>query len=293
MALIDWDYYDRGEVQVGRDGVGQIRDKLRARMSSRSDSLTALRAGLAQLQRWQPHPTEPGFMVDQFQGTQQSSGFYWDCTVTYTDDKPKDPLQIPAVIGEVKSFKMDGATILEWDNKPILNTAGEPVEPLSKPEQIVVYAIKRNIPDLQDWLFNFESCINADVVRLGSFSCDPKTLMINSIGISEENESGDTKYRTATIEVWRRKSKWLEYFPSRGYHEIADIPSPFINKDSQKPDTTKKGLRPILIAGATPDRPQFLDKDGKWLGANPSPDQIVMLTKQLYPAVPFGPFPLK
>lgn len=292
MALIDFDVYDKGEVQVDKSGAGQIVMKIIAKMSSLDDSLTALRIGLSSFQRWRPHPTEPNFFVEQFRGTQKNNGYYWDCTVTYVDDQPKDPLSQPAVIGEIKSFKMDGATILEWDGKPILDTAGQPVEPLNKPEQIVVYPIKKNIAGLGDWLLDFESCINADEVRIGSKSCAPKTLLINAINISEENDSGDTPYRTATIELWRRKSQWLEIFPSRGFYEVVDIESPFVNKETKQADSKKKGLKAIKKNGEPIDKPGFLDRDGKYL-ENPTPDQIVMLTKQLYPAIPFNAFPLK
>lgn len=292
MSVIDFDVYDRGQVRTGRDGVSQIRVKVRARCSSLDDSLTSLRIGMPMYQRWQPHPTEQGFYVDDFQGDQQTNGFYWDCVVTYTDGAIKDPLQEPATIGEVKTFKLDAATIVDWQNKPILNTAGEPPEPFNKPEQIVVYPIIKNIPGLQDWLLEFESCINADAVRVGSFVCPPKTVLINSIVISEENTQGDKPYRRCVVELWRRKSQWLEIFPSRGFNQLVQRTRITQNRHGTMVGSIVKELQPITQNGQPLDKPAFLDKDGKWI-KDPTPDQIVMLTAQLYPAIPFNQFPLK
>lgn len=295
MSVIDWDIDDSGDIQT-RNGVSQIRLRGLAICSSLDDSITALRIGLSQFQRWQPHNTEPGFYVEDFEAVQRKHTARWDFTVTYTDARIKDPLAIPARIGEIKSFKQDGATILEWNNTPILNTAGEPPEPFPKPEQIIVYPFIKNIPpDPPDWLLDFESCINADSVRIGSKICEPKTALINAITISDEQEQGDIKYRTATVEVWRRKSKWIEYFPSRGYNELVTVIDQPTNESgigSGFTKKTKKILRPILINGEPPDKPQFLDADGKWI-KEPTPDQIKIITAQLYPAISFNAFPLK
>ena len=136
----------------------------------------------------------------------------------------QDPLSIPSRIGEVKSFTIPGATLVDWQNKPILNTAGEPPEPFDKPEQVLAYPLIKNIPGLGDWLFDFESVINADAVRLGSKICEPKTLMIRQVTVSDEQTQGDIKYRTATLELWRRKSQWVEIWPSRGFTQLVTVP---------------------------------------------------------------------
>lgn len=295
MGVVDWDLIDQGEIQQ-RGGASQIRLRGIAFCSSLDDSINALRIGLSQFQRWQSHPTEPGFYVEDFEATQRKHTPRWEFTVTYTDQVTKDPLAIPARIGEIKSFKLDGATVLDWNNTPILNTAGEPPEPFSKPEQIIVFPFIKNIPpDQPDWLLDFESCINSDVVRIGSKVCDPLTALINAITISEVQEQGDTQYRTATVEVWRRKGKWLEYFPSRGFNEKVTVIDQAVNSNGVGSGFTKKTktvLRPILINGEPPDKPQFLDADGKWL-KDPTPDQIKILTAQIYPAISFNAFPLK
>jgi hypothetical protein len=105
------------------------------------------------------------------------------------------------------------------------------------------------------------------------------------------------QYRTATMELWRRKSKWLEIWPSRGFNQLAAPDPTFITSSTgqQVPNAaTKKKVRlPILENGERPSEAKFLDKNGKWI-QDPTPDQIVLITSQLYPAINFaGYFPIK
>jgi hypothetical protein len=122
-------------------------------------------------------------------------------------------------------------------------------------------------------------------------------VMIRQVTVSDEVEQGDFTYRTATLELWRRKSKWQEVWPSRGFNQRVTVPvnSPFINVLTQQPDSTQKQklLSPITINGERPTEPQFLDKDGKWI-REPTLSQVVFITTQLYPAINFaGYFPIK
>lgn len=293
MSVIDHDVYDYGELDA-EEGNGEIVIRGLLFCSSPDDSMAEVQVGMAQYQYPQPHPTAAGYYVKKFQAIQRKFTSRWDFTVTYTNQIVKNPLNEPATIGEIKSVTIPGATILDANNSVICNTAGEPVEPFDMPETLIAYPISKNIAGLGDWLLNFERCINSDTVRLGSFVCDPLTLLINSIQISAENTQGNITYRTATIEVWRRKSKWLEIFPSRGFNEkvkTSDLASQNALPAGSK-TSNSTFLSPIIVNGQKPDTAQFLDKNGKWV-QNPTPSKVVILTAQLYPAIQFSAFPLQ
>ena len=281
MGVLRYSTIDKGEIQDGT-----LTMRLLAACSSLDDSVMVLRRDLAQFQKWQPHPTEPGFFVDQFRATQRQHTPNWECQVDYIDTIQRDPLAIPARIGEVKSFTIPGATLVDYRGAPIVNTAGDLVEPFDKPEQVLCYPIIKNIPGLGDWLFDFESCINADAVRLGSKMCDPKTLMIRQVTVSDEQTQGDISYRTATLELWRRKSKWVEVWPSRGFYQIVK------GDEGISRDRTGKGKRPIIVANSVPNEPGFLDANGAWI-QNPTLADLYLITTQIYPEINFtNYFPL-
>ncbi|MFO1046042.1 MAG: hypothetical protein U0941_30050 [Planctomycetaceae bacterium] len=288
MGVIKFDTIDRGEVYTDNSGKSTLTHRMLIQCSSLDDSISVLRRDLPQFQRWQPHQTEPGFRVDQFRATQRPHSPWWEAQVDYIDTLQKNPLEIPARIGEIKSFTIPGSTLVDHQNKPILNAAGEPPEPFDKPEQIIAFPIIFNIPNLGDWLFDFESCINQDSIRLGSKSCDPLTVMIRQVTVTDTQEADDIEYRTATLECWRRKSKWVEYWPNRGFNErIKGTDIPFHDATAAGLGANDSVLRPILIDGERPSEPQFLDKDGKWI-KNPTLDQIVIIATQLYPAISFA-----
>ncbi len=293
MGVLRFSTIDKGEVYVDGTGKGTVTLRLFVMCSSPDDSLSVLRRDLAQYQKWQPHPSEPKFYVDQFRAIQRPHTANWEAQVDYIDTIEKNPLEIPARIGEVKSFTIPGGTLVDYQGNPIINTAGEPPEPFYKPEQIIAFPIIKNIPDLGDWLFDFESVLNQDSIRLGSKNCDPLTVMIRQITVSDTQEQGDIQYRTATMELWRRKSKWVEKWPSRGFNEVVSDASPFVSKKTGKPSAVAKSRRPILVNGERATEPQFLDQKGRWI-AEPTLDQICMITTQIYPAINFsGYFPLK
>ena len=224
MGVLRYSTVDKGEISTDASGKSTITLRVLVFCDSPDDSIGVLRRDLPFFQKWQPHPTEGRFYVEQSRFTQRPKTANWEGQIDYTDTIDQDPLSIPSRIGEVKSFTIPGATLVDWQNKPILNTAGEPPEPFDKPEQVLAYPLIKNIPGLGDWLFDFESVINADAVRLGSKICEPKTLMIRQVTVSDEQTQGDIKYRTATLELWRRKSQWVEIWPSRGFTQLVTVP---------------------------------------------------------------------
>lgn len=287
MSVIFYSVTDQGEVRSGANG-GSITLRGLAKTNNLDDSLSVLRRDLSQYQRWQRHKNEPGFFVDEFSATQRPHSVWWEFTANYTDQATQDPLSIPARCTGVKTITLPGATILDYQKKLILNTAGEPPEPFDKPERVMCYTFEKNVVGLPDWLLDFEDCINDDAVQLGSKTASPKTLLISSITLSDENTQGDTKYRTATIEVLKRKSTWEVIFPSRGFNQVESF-----RVSRTGTGSTVKRLVPIrLNNGELPTEPQFLDRDGKWM-PHPDPADVVILKAQLYQSIPYNRFPLR
>lgn len=293
MSVFAVSTIDKGEIFADPQGTVTITDRVLVRCSNLNDNWLQIRAGCPQFMKWRPHPTQFGFYVNQFRPIQRQHTGNWECQVDYINTILPDPLGEPAVIGEVKTMTIPGATLVDWQNNPILNTAGEPPEPFDFPEQVIVFPVSKNVGGLPGWAFDFECCINEDQVKIGNIACGPLTCMIRNVTISAEDTSGPIAFRTVTCEVWKRKSKWQEIWPSRGFNQLVRIPQGGLVPGGIAQKTTYQ-LRPIVDdSGENIKEPQFLDKNGAWI-QNPTPQQIFMITTQLYPSIGFtGLFPLQ
>jgi hypothetical protein len=301
MSFVAFTVTDANEVRRDSNGVATCYLRGIAKMSSLDDNLTALQVGMPSYQRFQPHPnaaahgTETTLYVSEFQAVQKKSTPFWDVQVTYTDSLTSNPLNEPAVIGEVQTFTMPSATLVDYQNNAILNTAGEPPEPFDFPERVLQIPFIKNIPaTLPTWLFAFEDCVNADAVTFPDGNiAPPKTLLINSVKLSSINQQGDISFRTCTVELLMRKSTWEVVFPSRGFNELKTVTALKTNPTTGalSYSTTKK-LVPILVKGEPPTEAQFLDLNGRWI-PNPNPSDVVLLKALLQSPVPFSQFPLR
>jgi hypothetical protein len=301
MSFQTFTVTDANEVRRDSNGVATCYLRGIAKMSSINDNLTALQVGMSGYQRFQPHPnsaaygTETTLFVSEFQAVQKKHTVYWDVQVTYTDSLTSNPLNEPAVIGEIQTFTLPGATLIDYQGNAILNTAGEPPEPFDFPERIIQIPFIKNIPasPLPTWLMQFEDCVNADVVTFPDGTvCKPRTLLISSIKISAAQTQGSINFRTCTVEVLSRKTTWDVIFPSRGFNELKTVKTLVSDPATGALGwTSEKRLVPMLVKGEPPTEAQFLDLNGRWI-KNPTPSQVVLLKAQLQTPVPFSQFPL-
>lgn len=294
---------DANEARQDQNGIWTCTVRLKAKMASIDNNRDALVAGLPQYQRYKPHPnaknfkTEVTLFASEFEAVQIKNTVFWDVLVTYTSSLIENPLDVPAIIGELQTYTMPGGTLRNSDGEAILNTAGEPPEPFDKPQRILQIPIIKNIPaDVPGWLFNWEDCTNSDAVSLPNgdspLSCAPHTLLINSIKTSAIQQMGDIKYRQMTMELLYRPSTWYQIFPSRGFNQLITqkvlVTNPSTGAVSY---STRSQLTPILIKGEVPTEAQFLDADGKWI-QNPTPDDVVYLQELIHTEAEFSSFPL-
>ncbi|MBX3450602.1 MAG: hypothetical protein KF777_13625 [Planctomycetaceae bacterium] len=260
-------------------------DRYVAKFSDPDVSPVAVRRALPRLQRWQPHPEEPGYYVDRFEAEQHNNTRFWFLDVTYTDQMVKNPLAERASV-TMRSQALSSYTLVDHKGRLMLNTAGDPFEPQEKKEVIWVLSVKKNVADFPDWLLDYPEVINTDAVRIRNRTYPPKSLAVAGITIDDYQEENDVEFLPLTLELHYRKATWQTFVPSRGYQERYELE----RTAGQPPEFAKRRI--VLPDQSFPNEPQLLNKDGAWL-PRPRPQDVHILKFQIPEDRPFSVLPLK
>lgn len=289
MTLMSCEIRNRGKLDSDASGSDSFVDEYIARMDTAAATHMELRRALPELQRWQPHPVEVGFYVDKFSAEQHPNSRFWNIEVTYATRTEKSPLDEPWK-WSVSSQSLSAYTLVDHQDRMMLNTAGFPFEPFEKKERILIFRGRKNLAKWPNWLLTYPECINSDAVRIQGQSCAPKTLAMAGMNVDEPQEQDDVEFYPLTVELHYRESTWLTVVPSKGFQERLLLLSPL----QQQVNGGKKFLtRMILNDSDEPvTEPQFLDAAGQAI-RDPKPEDIVLLKFQIPVAKAFSALQLR
>jgi hypothetical protein len=279
VSVIGYDILNQGEVSTDRRGVKWVKDRYLVEVDDESDSLSILQRDLAELQRWQRHPNEPGMFVDSFKGSQQPNELFWWVDVEYTNTIDNDPMAAPARFSS-RTQSLQSYTLVDRDGRPLLNTAGDLIVPIPRKELIVVYTVRKNLaPQFPQWLNQFGEAVNADSVNINGLICPPNTLTVGGITIEDEQEANGFGYRPVSLEIHYRQSGWSTLVPSMGFREK------LLDEDGQPV------LENIMEHGKPIKRAMLLDEDGRAI-KDPQVTDTVLLKFDILHELPFSELPL-
>lgn len=302
MSVTNWHFSGEEQLRSLRNGQEIVRP-VTVEVDDSADSLSVLKRDIPELQRWQPHPTELGFFVDEF-AVNRTTGvlnydgadhFYWEGNVRWVDTLDRKPQDQPARLVNIRSESIQSATSQDRKGRAILNTAGDPVQPIPIVEQVRVFVFQKYVVGLPEELFDLENVINSDAVTIKGQTRQPKTLLLRKVEFSDEQESEDEDetYRILILELAYRKSTWVHKFPSSGYSQIVfrrarpDDPQE-IRIDTNGIDVVRERVTITVDDGQRPTVPQLLDKDGRWI-KDPQPEDVVILDAEILEEVSFAP----
>jgi hypothetical protein len=302
MSVTNWEFSGEEQLRSMRDGQEIVRPVM-IEVNDPDDSLTTIKRDIPELQRWQRHPTELGFFVDEFSAdrttaVQQRDGrdhFYWAGSVRWIDTLDQKPQDMPPRLVNIRSETIQSATSKDWRGRAILNTAGDPVQPIPIVEQVRVFVFQKNVIGLPEELFDLENVVNSDAVTIKGQSRAPRTLLLRKVEFSDEQtaEDGDDKYRILVLELAYRKSTWVHKFPSAGFNQIVERRArpgdpQSIRVNTRGIDVVKEKVSITLDDGQRPSEQQLLDAEGRWI-KNPQPEDMVLIDADVLPEASFAP----
>lgn len=282
MSVIRYRSVGERQIRETRNGA-EITETVRIQVSDPADSHAVLRRDIPELQRWQRHPTEDGFYVDEFLPVRIPNSLYYTATVRYTNTLEPSPLDQPPKVS-MRTEMLRGATITNRRGQLMRNTAGDVIEPQEKNEVIRVYRIRKNVERYPEWIKTLAETVNSSVVRIRhqSEQFPKRSLLLTSVEIGEEVNENDVTYFPLALEIKHRESLWKLIYPSRGFRQL--VKSRGLVRVSPNTSTLAQGdiftLKPITVKGQPPHEPQILNAEGKWI-EKPEPSDVVLMEDEI------------
>lgn len=260
-----------------------------------NDTYEAILHGRPDLARHQIHPTDDAARVIRFNPVRAALG-YWDISVEYSTevqgDNKDNPLDRPAEI-TIDNQPREKIRLRDAKGRPVVNAAGDLFDdpPPTISVNNLVFVIEKNIPTaFPDWILTYRNAVNVDAVRLKGRTLPPNSLQIQKLTIGADQIENDVDFCRLHLEIEHDPDGWTKYIPNRGFFQLV--------YDPREKDRFKKYRRPakkeILIDGAQPREPQWLDKVGQWI-EEPwnNINSLVFLPFDLSDQLPFNRLPLR
>ena len=190
---------------------------------------TSCRVTWTQLRRMRPvpqwndsHPYEPGFYLDVVRPNHVSR-LVWELDAEYTVVKGgqinANPLSREAIITG-KSSLIEQPTFFDWENKPIVTTAGEFIPGVMQQIPTIEYTISKNLVTDPAWLMTHVGGINSDAVRIRGLTWPAKTLMLGAVSFGEFKTEEKARYSEYTLTLMGDPRKWTHELWNVGTVEL-------------------------------------------------------------------------
>lgn len=177
-----------------------------------------------------PHPDANAYTARGLQADQQDeSPFWWMVTVTYSTEPLKadeeerqapNPLDRPARI-TWDSENAQEFTVKDKDDEAMLNSAGDPLEPVEKDDIRWIISITKNFEELPDWVIDTVNCVNSSAITVSGKTLPARTVKVNRLRIGELQIDNDVPYYEVTVELAYKKGTWDVKRLDEGFNVIA------------------------------------------------------------------------
>lgn len=232
-----------------------------------------------------PHPDNGAYTARDLSADQQDeSPFFWIVTVTYSteplkaddqDQQAPNPLDRPVRI-TWDSENAQEFTTKDKDGKAMLNSAGDPLEPVEKDDIRWIIALTKNFDELPSWILTTVNKVNDAAITISGLELPERTVKVQRLHIGERQVENDVPFYEVTIELAYKEDTWDVKRLDEGFNVTSgDGRVPATEKKKIQIETDESGV----FADATEAIP--LDGAGAVL-SGATPDNAVFHTFEIY-----------
>ena len=195
----------------------------------------------------------------------------WDVTGVYSpapldedQQQEENPLDRPTII-EWSSELAQEFTTKDKNGKPMLNSAGDPLEPLEKDDVRWSVSLTKNFASIPFWVAEYVNTINSSAVIVQGQSLPAHTLKVQQLHIPPLQIENNIPFYQVMVALAYKAETWRVKRLDEGFH--------YVTGGDRKKIT--------LDDGNEPSEPVPLDGAGGVL-ADPDPDNAVYLDYDVY-----------
>lgn len=219
-----------------------------------------------------PHPNNSFFTARQFQVDQiPNTPYGWDVRVTYSteplredEDEPENPLDRPVRITWSSELSQEFTT-KDKDGKPMMNSAGDALEPFEKDDVRWIIRLTKNFSQVPSWVATYVNRVNSTSITIQGVILSARTAKVQSLEIGEVQVQNDIPYQEVSAELAYKLDTWDVDRLDEGFH--------YLDSGSRK--------RVLLDDNEPSTEPVPLDGSGGIL-SSPDEDNAVFRTFNIY-----------
>lgn len=215
--------------------------------------------------RWQPHPDDPECRLQRMQIRQERHALIYWAELLYSNQTglADNPLARPTQ-WELRSAVFPYAATHDADNRPYVNTAGSPLEGVTRYYPGVVAIGTKNVPAVPPGLANYAHAVNSDSIIIKGQPMGPRTARLDDWSLGVENIENEVKYLPLSLVIAFNPLTWDEVRLNRGLEELAVIATPIESGGGGTTYTNPRYIKQAMTEGGDYLRePAFLDADGR------------------------------
>lgn len=308
MALISIapDFGDGGQLALPNKRNYTL--KYVARSNNRFDTILSVARDRLCPQLKSRCPFDPGAYVVSVDPTRRDQTLtVWDIAVGFStelDEEEENPLEERAKI-TLKSDQFTRTTTKNSQGRNITTTAGSLI-PVSIDDSNWVLSVTKNVRSIPLWLLDMNNKVNSGSVIIRGLPIPRRKLQIKGIVGSDESTRVNGEridYVALSFELHYKRDGYKVRLPNVDFVQIVEnkirakrdrfTGKPLLVNGLAQFETVRERV-PILIGepGEKPSEPWPLDRDGKALPENYSPNQVLYIEEDVLEETSFANLPL-
>lgn len=242
-----------------------------------------------------PGKTVGSLKINNVRLKQTESNAIYELQVQYVRYELATPFDFK-IDWEWESSVLEIPAYTDRNDKPLVTTAGEPIQGLTRRLKLWTLKGTRNVPGVPSWFRDYGVSVNSDTTNVDGEDFKPNELQLQRISLgkwdSEIIDEIEYLYRPLSFEFWFNPLTWSTAALNLGYNEL--VVTKVVNDKGKTVD------KPIQVR-ATNDGEEtknkvFLDDDGKRprdkngnIKTQLDPEDIVVLQFDLDDELPYTP----
>ena len=218
--------YRRGDWQQAEDGSESVVDVYELLASSETETITSILSASGLPAKGSSHPEKSSaIVVSQSLSQDDTVLTVWRLEVRYStaiETREDDTYASQRTKGGMRSSRVEVPAFYDSRGYPLVNTAGDLYEGLSKPVRTRTVNVTHNATSVPNYIFNLSDTINAAAVTILGTSYPALTCKLTDVNCPDEpsrDKAGDLYYPVSyNIEI--NPTGWHILLPNKGPNQL-------------------------------------------------------------------------
>ena len=218
--------YRRGDWQQAEDGSESVVDVYELLASSETETITSILSASGLPAKGSSHPEKSSAIaVSQSLSQDDTVLTVWRLEVRYStaiETREDDAYASQRTKGGMRSSRVEVPAFYDSRGYPLVNTAGDLYEGLSRPVSTRTVPVTHNATSLPNYIFELADTLNAAAVTILGISFPALTCKLTDVNFPDEpvrDKAGDLYYPvTYNIEI--NPTGWHILLPNKGANEL-------------------------------------------------------------------------